>query len=77
VALKVEQQRIAAAAIEGKLRAEKDAAARVSAEAAAAGAAASKVHAAAEAEALAVAAATLRVRQDSQVLALNEKQLQV
>ena len=76
-ALKAEQQRAATAATQGKILAEKEAAARASAEAAATALAASRLRSYAEAEALAVSTAIASVRRDSEVQALNDKQLQV
>jgi hypothetical protein len=76
-ALKAEQQRAATAATQGKILAEKEAAARASAEAAATALAASRLRSDAEAEALAVSTAIASVRRDSEVQALNDKQLQV
>jgi hypothetical protein len=76
-AIKTEQLRAAAAVTEGKMLAEKIAANCASAEAVAAATAASKLQAAAAAEHLAIAAACTQVRRDSEVQALNEKQLEV
>jgi hypothetical protein len=76
-ALKAEQQRVAAAITQGKLLAEKESNARVSAEAAASALAASRLQSDAEVEARAVAAAITRVKHDSEVQSLNERQLQV
>jgi hypothetical protein len=76
-ALKAEQQRAAAAATQGKILAEKEAAARASAEAAATALAASRLRSDAEAGVLAVSTAIANVRRDSEVQAMNDKQLQV